>query len=118
MRIIAYIIAGICILFGILFILGAFGPTGGGFAYILIGVILVLIAFGLIFWAGRQKQAQSAQNVTYKIDLPGDVQMDTLKCKACGGTLGPQDIQMVNGAPVVTCPYCHTTYQLTEEPKW
>jgi uncharacterized Zn-finger protein len=28
------------------------------------------------------------------------------------------NIQMVAGAPVVNCPYCHTTYQLTEEPKW
>jgi uncharacterized Zn-finger protein len=28
------------------------------------------------------------------------------------------NIKMVAGAPVVTCPYCNTTYQLTEEPKW
>jgi uncharacterized Zn-finger protein len=28
------------------------------------------------------------------------------------------NIQMVAGAPVVNCPYCKTTYQLTEEPKW
>jgi len=27
-------------------------------------------------------------------------------------------VEVVAGAPVVTCPYCHTTYQLTEEPKW
>jgi len=25
---------------------------------------------------------------------------------------------MVAGAPMVTCPYCHTSYQLTEDPKW
>jgi len=25
---------------------------------------------------------------------------------------------MVAGAPVVTCPYCNTSYQLKEEPKW
>jgi uncharacterized Zn-finger protein len=25
---------------------------------------------------------------------------------------------MMAGAPVVTCPYCQATYQLTEEPKW
>jgi uncharacterized Zn-finger protein len=44
--------------------------------------------------------------------------MDTLKCKSCGGALGPDDVKMVAGAPVVTCPYCKTTYQLTEDPKW
>ncbi len=27
-------------------------------------------------------------------------------------------IKVVNGAPMVTCPYCHTVYQITEEPKW
>ena len=58
------------------------------------------------------------ENVTYKVDLPANVNMDTLKCKSCGGTLTMDNIQMVAGAPVVNCPYCHTTYQLTEEPKW
>ena len=27
-------------------------------------------------------------------------------------------LQHLAGAPVVDCPYCHTTYQLTEAPKW
>ncbi len=119
MRIIAYIAAGILIFFGVLFIWGAFGATGGGFAWVLIGVISVLIGFGLIFWASRRKPGPAAgDNVTYKIDLPANVSMDTMKCKSCGGAIGPDNITMVNGAPVVTCPYCHTTYQLTEDPKW
>jgi hypothetical protein len=61
---------------------------------------------------------KAAQNVTLKIDLSGDVNLDTLKCQNCGGTLAPENVKMVAGAPVVTCPYCGTTYQLTEEPKW
>jgi hypothetical protein len=52
------------------------------------------------------------------IDLPGKVKLDSLKCQSCGGVLSSDNIKMVAGAPVVTCPYCHTTYQLTEEPKW
>ena len=118
MRIVAYVVAGILIFFGVIFVWGAFGPSGGGFTYILIGIISALIGLGLLFWASRQKKAAEVQNVTYKVDLPGNVEMDTMKCKACGGTIGPDNIQMVNGAPVVTCPYCHTSYQLTEEPKW
>ncbi len=118
-KIIAYIIAGILIFFGILFIWGSGGQGGGGFSWVLIGIVQFLIAFGLIFWASRQKPAaQGDQNVTYKIDIPANVNMDTLKCKSCGGVLGPENIQMVAGAPVVTCPYCKTTYQLTEDPKW
>jgi len=41
-----------------------------------------------------------------------------MKCKSCGGSLTMDNIKLVAGAPVVNCPYCNTTYQLTEEPKW
>jgi hypothetical protein len=117
-RIIAYIAAAILIFFGILFIWSAFSPEGQA-GNILIGIITVAIGFGIIFLAGGRKAgAGSGDNVTLKIDLPSHVTMDTLKCKSCGGALTPENIKMVAGAPVVTCPYCHTTYQLTEEPKW
>jgi uncharacterized Zn finger protein len=56
--------------------------------------------------------------VNLKVDLPGEVGMDTIKCKSCGAPLSSEDIKMVAGAPVVECPNCGTTYQLTEEPKW
>lgn len=119
-KIITFILAAILILFGVLFVLSAFSSQSPNapFASILVGVILAAIGFGLIWFAARQKPAAADQNVTLKIDLPGDVKLDTLKCQACGGVLSPKDITLVNGAPVVTCPYCHTTYQLTEEPKW
>ncbi len=118
-KIILYIVAGLMIIFGFLYILGAFGAGGGGAGWMVLGLILWAVAFGAIFLASRLKtSAGSAQNVTYKVDLPANVSMDTLKCKSCGGTLAPENIQMVAGAPVVTCPYCKTTYQLTEEPKW
>jgi hypothetical protein len=117
MKIIAYISAAILIFFGVLFIWGAFSPNGS-VGWILIGIISVGIGFGLIWLGSRQKPAAQTENVTLKVDLPANVKMDTLKCQSCGGVLSPDDIKMVAGAPVVTCPYCHTTYQLTEEPKW
>ena len=116
-KIIAYIVAAVLILFGVIFLLGAFSPDGRS-GFILVSLILFGIGFVLIFWASRQSAQPANPNVTLKVDLPGNVGMDTLKCKSCGGTLGPNNIQMVAGAPVVTCPYCGTTYQLTEEPKW
>jgi len=27
-------------------------------------------------------------------------------------------IKVVSGVPYVTCPYCGTTFEITEEPKW
>lgn len=118
-RIIAYIAAAILIFFGVLFIWAAFSPQGQ-VGWILVGLISVAIGFGLIWFASRRmvKAGEAGQNVTLKIDLPANVSMDTLKCKSCGGSLSPDDIKMVAGAPVVTCPYCKSTYQITEEPKW
>lgn len=118
-KIIAYIVAGILVIFGVLFILGSGGSGGGGWAWVIIGGILLLAAFALIFLVGRRKAgADAAQNVTLNIDLPGNVSMETLKCKSCGGVLSQKDISLVNGAAVVTCPWCKTVYTLTEEPKW
>jgi phage FluMu protein Com len=117
-KIIAYIAAAILIFFGVLFIWSAFTPTNQQPGNIIVGLISAGIGFGLIFWASRKSASAADQNVTLKIDLPGNVNMDTLKCKSCGGVLSSENITLVAGAPVVTCPYCKTTYQLTEEPKW
>jgi len=116
-KIIAYISAAFLIFFGFLFIYATFSPNGQ-VGWLVIGLISVAAGFVLIFWAGRKPAAGTDQNVTVKIDLPGNVSMDTMKCKSCGGVLSPDNISLVVGAPVVTCPYCKTTYQLTEEPKW
>ena len=117
-RIVLFIMAGFALIFSFLFILGAGGQSGGA-NLITIGLGLAGIGFVLIFLATRMKNKEEAeQNVTVNIDLPGEVGMDTIKCNSCGGVLTEKDIKMVAGAPVVTCPYCSTTYQLTEEPKW
>ncbi len=120
MKIIAYIAAAILIFFGVLFIWGAFSPTAPD-GWILVGGVSVLIGFGLIWFASRRLSSANgeAPNVTLQVDLPANVNLDTLKCKSCGGVLDPQkDIKMVAGAPMVVCPYCGTTYQITEDPKW
>ena len=116
-KIVAYIFAAIMIFFGVIWILGAFSATGGGLGQVLVGVVLLLVGFVVIYFAARRKPSTTT-NVTLNIDMPGNVSMETIKCKNCGGTIGKEDISLVNGAPMVTCPYCHTTYQLTEDPKW
>lgn len=114
-KIIAYIAAALFIGLGALFILSAFGSTPQP-QNIITGIILVGIGFGLIIVASRKKPGE--QEVKLEIDLSGDVNLDTLSCKSCGGQLSSEHIAMIAGAPVVSCPFCSTTYQLTEEPKW
>ena len=117
MKIVAYIGAGLLIIFGALMVLGATDPAGST-GWLIPGLLFIGVGLVIIFFAARKPKPVPTTNVTVQVDLPGDVNAEALKCKSCGGTLTANDITMVAGAPMVTCPFCHTAYQLTEEPKW
>lgn len=114
--IIAYLAAAIFIFFGILFVWGAFSEQGSP-GWIIIGVISIAAGMALI-WFARRKALQQTVEVIQKIDLSGSIGLETLTCRQCGGTLSSHHVKMLAGAPVVDCPYCGASYQLTEEPKW
>lgn len=118
-RIISFILAGIFILFSLLFILGAFSPQGQTW-WLMVGIVGLIIGFIIIFLGTKLSSPEKLgnQNITLNIDLPGNIKMDTIKCQSCGAPLAPSDIKMVAGAAMVECPNCKTSYQLTEEPKW
>jgi len=117
-KIILFVIAGFALIFSFLFFLASGGQTGR-FNLIFVAAGLAAVGFVLIFFATRlQEPGDSNKNVVVNIDLPGQVGMDTIKCESCGGVLSGKDIELVNGAPMVSCPYCGTSYQLSEEPKW
>jgi hypothetical protein len=97
---------------------GTQGVTGIGWTGVLLGGVALIGGIVMIVLAARKTKADTAQNVTYKVDLPGDTKIEQMKCRSCGGALTSDNIKMVNGAPMVTCPFCNTVYQLTEEPKW
>lgn len=115
-RAIAYIAAAVLIFFGVLFVWGAFSPNGSP-GWILIGLISIAAGFGLIWFATRRAK-QDETTIVQKIELSGDVELEKFNCRNCGAPLTSKNIEMVAGAPVVTCPYCGTSYQLSEEPKW
>jgi len=97
---------------------GAQGVTGIGGTGIVLGVIALVAGVALLVLAARKTKQETAQNITVKVDLPGDTKIEQMKCRSCGGSLSADNIKLVNGAPMVNCPYCNTVYQLTEEPKW
>jgi DNA-directed RNA polymerase subunit RPC12/RpoP len=118
-KIIGYVVAGILIFFGVLFVWGAFSPEGE-IGWILIGVITVAIGLGVIAFVKfrEPKPAQPPQEIIQKIDLSGGIEMETLKCQKCGGELQKDSITVKEGAIFISCPYCGSAYQLVEEPKW
>ena len=119
MKIILYILGVIIIIIGVFFLWDASSSNELSMG-IFVGLISVGIGVLLIWLGSRQKPAaeRADSDVTLNIDLPGNVELDKLQCQNCGGALTTKDVKMVAGAPVVDCPYCGTTYQLKEDPKW
>jgi hypothetical protein len=84
----------------------------------IVGVLFLVGGAGLAYAGTRAGKTEVVQQVTMNVDLPGNTQISQVTCRNCGGALKPENIKMVAGAPMVECPYCGTTYQMTEEPKW
>lgn len=117
---IGYILAGFALVFGFLFILGAFSPNGST-GWLITGTILTLLGL-LIIWGVSRLAANGTQSVnnstTLNINLPADMEIERFKCQDCGAQLSMDNVKMVAGAPMVDCPYCGAAYQLSEAPKW
>jgi len=117
---------GVCLFgYGILSVIGSTSAQGSsswlsfGIGFSIAGAVFLAGGIGLIVFASRQKAgAGGGDNITYKIDLPSTTKVEQMKCRSCGGALKAENVKMIAGAPTVECPYCGTTYQLTEEPKW
>ena len=126
LAVIGIIVACILIFFGVLFIWGAFSPQGSP-GWITIGAITVGAGLGIVALAvgtllfirsRRLKEAAGPQEIVQKIDLSGDIELETMKCRSCGGELSKDNITVEAGAIFVSCPYCGAAYQMVEEPKW
>jgi len=118
-------LVGICLLgYGVISVIyvSAPGSTPGLMTYALgfvgVGILFLAGGAGLIYASIRGTKTEVIQQVTMQVDMPGDPKVEAMTCKNCGGALKPENVKMVMGAPMVECPFCGTTYQLTEEPKW
>ena len=114
---------GVCLLgYGILNVIGSTSSSGSsswlsfGLGFGLVGALFLAGGAALVYAAMRGQKTEVIQQV--KVDLPGNTKISQVTCRNCGGTLKPENIKIVLGAPMVECPFCGTTYQLTEEPKW
>ncbi len=109
----AYLIGGLLGLVGVIFIIAA--GQGNAIPRIVIG--LVLLGAG-IFVARIARMKVPDQRIIQEIDLSGDVRPEEMKCNACGGPLDKDSVSVRAGGIFVDCPYCGTSYQIEEEPKW
>jgi hypothetical protein len=112
-EILVYIISALLAVFGLVFLVGSQGMI---LRFVLGGILLV--AAGVLIYIFRSKPKTSQTTIVQKIDLSGDVEIEHLKCNACGGQLGKDSVEVKAGAIFINCAYCHASYQIEEEPKW
>lgn len=113
MKLASYLLAAILAVLGLIFLTGSQGQV----IRLVIGVVL-LIAAGAVLYLFRSKPQVTQNTVVQKIDLSGDVNLETMKCKVCGAPLAKDSLEVKAGAIFVTCGHCGSTYQFEEEPKW
>jgi Zn finger protein HypA/HybF involved in hydrogenase expression len=113
MKIASYVIAALLAVLGFIFLTGSQGQI----IRLVIGVVL-LVGAGAVIYLFRSKPQVTQNTVVQKIDLSGDVNLETVKCKVCGAPLAKDSLEVKAGAIFVTCGHCGSTYQFEEEPKW
>lgn len=86
---------------------------------VIAALVCFIIGGGIIFAVIKRAFAKPEKmEVIQKIDLSGDVAAKELTCQSCGAILDDKSVSVQAGAVFISCPYCHSSYQLTEDPKW
>ena len=113
MRIGLYVLA-VCVgVVGVIFLVGNQGLP----QRMVVGAVLIVAAIAL---AGltRLKAPEPSVRIVQNVDLPGDSRLEQLKCRSCAAPLDAKSVELREGAIFVKCPYCGTSYQIEEAPKW
>jgi hypothetical protein len=116
MKAVAYPLAAVVGFFGLMFIASGSYQQNGTMR-IVVGVVLFAAAIALV-WIALQKPKPIETTLIQKIDLSGDVSLEEMKCRSCGGTLGKESVSVKAGGIFINCQYCGTAYQIEEAPKW
>jgi hypothetical protein len=112
------LLAVVMIVFGSIFVIA------GGTENIVTGLILIVIALVLVYYVYRADKVKASQpqvvQQTVNVQMGGSGQLNqkAMTCKNCGGPLSDKDLKLVEGAVMVTCPYCGTVSSFEEAPKW
>ena len=112
------LLAVIMIVFGSIFVIA------GGMENTVTGLILIVIALVLVYYVYRADKVKASQpqvvQQTVNVQMGGSGQLNqkAMTCKNCGGPLSDKDLKLVEGAVLVTCPYCGTVSSFEEAPKW
>jgi DNA-directed RNA polymerase subunit RPC12/RpoP len=78
----------------------------------------ILFVIGVTIIVGIYYTTRKPKTVIQHLEISGQMKAASIKCPNCGASVDPNQIKIVSGVPYATCPYCGTTFEVTEEPKW
>jgi predicted Zn finger-like uncharacterized protein len=78
----------------------------------------ILFIIGLSVIVGIYYTTRKPKTVIQQLEVSGQMKGAAIKCPNCSASIDANQIKIVSGVPYVTCPYCGTTFEVTEEPKW
>ena len=75
--------------------------------------LLFVIGIAVAYYITRKPKT-----IIQRLEVSGQMKAASIKCPNCGASVEVNQIKIVSGVPYATCPYCGTTFEVTEEPKW
>ena len=78
----------------------------------------ILFIIGLAIVVGIYYVTRKPKKVIQQLELSGEMKAAPIKCPNCSASIDANQIKIVGGVPYVKCPYCGTTFEVAEEPKW
>ena len=78
----------------------------------------LLFIIGLAIIIGIYYNTRKPRTVIQQLEVSGQMKAASIKCPNCSASVDANRIKIVSGVPYATCPYCGTTFEVTEEPKW
>ena len=78
----------------------------------------ILFIIGVAIIVGIYYTTRKPKTVIQRLEVSGQMKAASIKCPNCGASVDAKQIKIVSGVPYATCPYCGTTFEVIEEPKW
>ena len=105
--------------FAVIFLLASSAPdipSDQSASRLIVGILLFIIGIAIVF--GIYYTKRKPKTVIQRLEVSGQMKAASIKCPNCGASVDANLIKIVSGVPYATCPYCGTTFEVTEEPKW
>ncbi len=78
----------------------------------------ILFIIGIAIIVGIYYTTRKPKTVIQRLEVSGQMKAAKITCPNCSASIDANQIQIIQGVPYVKCPYCGTTFEVTEEPKW